>query len=51
MARLLVSNGTLAKQAIVYKIVINGIVVPIVKAVGVKDGVVRQYWPTTGGAS
>ena len=46
MSRLLVSDGLLAKQAGKYKIVIGGVVKPILRACAVKDGIVRQYWPT-----
>jgi hypothetical protein len=44
MARLLVSDGTLAKEATVYKIALDGIIVPIRKALGVKEGIARCYW-------
>jgi hypothetical protein len=46
MARLLVSDGTVSKQAGKYQIVVNGVVKPILRALAVKDGICRQYWPT-----
>ncbi|MBT8438176.1 MAG: hypothetical protein KJO91_00510 [Gammaproteobacteria bacterium] len=47
MARLLVSDGTVAKQAGSYKIAQNGVVKPILRACVAENGIVRQYWPTT----
>ena len=45
MGRFVVSDGANAREATVYKIVVDGVVRPIQIAAGVKDGIVREYWP------